>query len=77
MEWDSDRQANAFYNFVLNISFETFEFKLELFSDSTYILGAQKNRLMETFLLSTHNMYRLRNKKIFNALDFIMRRLIG
>ena len=29
----------------------------------TYVLGAQKNRLIETVLLSTHNMFWLRNKK--------------
>ena len=28
------------------------------------VLGAQKNRLIETVLLITHNMLRLRNKKI-------------
>ena len=28
-----------------------------------YVLGAQKNRLVETALLSTHNMFWLRNKK--------------
>ena len=30
----------------------------------TYVLGAQKNRLIETVLLSTHNIFWLRNKKI-------------
>ena len=30
----------------------------------TYVWGAQKNRLIETVLLSTHNIcFRLRNKK--------------
>ena len=28
-----------------------------------YVLGAQKNRLIETVLLSTHNMFWMRNKK--------------
>ena len=31
-----------------------------------YVLGAQKNRLIETVLLSTHNIcFGLRNKKIY------------
>ena len=30
----------------------------------TYVLGAQKNRPIETVLLSTDNMFWLRNKKI-------------
>ena len=29
-----------------------------------YVLGAQKNRLIEAVLLSTQNMFWLRNKKI-------------
>ena len=29
----------------------------------TYVLGAQKNRLNAMVLLSTHNMFWLRNKK--------------
>ena len=28
-----------------------------------YVLGAQKNRLIEIVLLSRHNMFLLRNKK--------------
>ena len=32
-------------------------------------LGAQKNRLIETVLLSTHNMFWLRNKKINFLVD--------
>ena len=31
----------------------------------SYVWGAQKKRLNETVLLSTHNMFWLRNKKIF------------
>ena len=36
-----------------------FEHKIEIFSYPsvlTYVLGAQKNRLIETVLLSTHNI---------------------
>ena len=32
-------------------------------SVKTSVLGAYKNRLVETVLLSTHNMFWLRNKK--------------
>ena len=40
----------------------------------TYVLGAQKNRLIETVLLSTHNMFWLINKKInFQLPTFIWR----
>ena len=31
----------------------------------TYVLGAQKNRLIGTVLLSTHNMFWLRKRKLF------------
>ena len=37
-----------------------FSLKLLIFpysSDLTYVVGAQKNRLIETVLLSTHNMF--------------------
>ena len=34
----------------------------------TYVLGAQKNRVIETVLLSTHNMFCLRYKKIISSL---------
>ena len=44
-----------------------FRVKLEIFSYPsvlTCVLGAQRNRLIETVLLSTHNMFWLINRKI-------------
>ena len=38
-----------------------------------YVLGAQKNRLIETVLLSTHNMYRIDphfQRKMFQECNF-------
>ena len=36
----------------------------QVFTDSgSYVLGAQKNRLIEMSFLSTHNMFWLRNKE--------------
>ena len=46
-----------------------FSVKLLIFSYPTflaYILGAQKNRLIETVLLSTHNICWLRNMKFMH-----------
>ena len=40
----------------------------------TYVLGAQKNRLIETALLSTLNMSWLKNKKIIFALHTLNQR---
>ena len=37
-------------------------------SIKTYVMGAQKNRLNETVLLSTQNMLKLMGKKIFTIL---------
>ena len=47
---------------------KTFEHKIVFFpnlSVSTYVLGAQKNRLIETVVLSTHNIYFGKEIKIF------------
>ena len=69
---------NIFLAISLNISFEhpqhmfwlrnkkKMSVKLWIFSYPsflTFVLGAQKNRLIEMVLLSTHNMFWLRNKE--------------
>ena len=48
------------YTQILSIKLSIFSYPSVL----TYVLGANKNRLIETVLLSTHNMFWLRNKKI-------------
>ena len=46
------------------------EFFFYYFSTKTYVMGTQKNRLDETVLLSTQNMFKLMNKKIIITLHF-------
>ena len=53
--------------------------KLKIFSYPsvlTFVVGAQKNCLHETVLLSTHNMFWLRDKKIIIEYALLYRGLI-
>ena len=45
-------------------NFRAYNCKYFLTHQLKHVLGAQKNCLIETVLLSTHNMFWLRNKKI-------------
>ena len=42
--------------------------KFSYFSNKTYVVGTQKNRLNETVFLSTQNMLKLKGRKIFTIL---------
>ena len=56
--------ANAFIFILVN---KNFRVKLKIFSYPsvlTFVLGAQKNLLTETVLLSSHNIFWLMNNKI-------------